>query len=474
MSTKYYTYSIIYLLINFISIKDNEILIPFISKLSEIPKDLNPPKFIESLLNNKFYIYIDIGTPPQKIQFLVDFNNYDSFVVHKNKFDNFSSSTFNKIKSQINYYSNDYRLSYLASDVVSFEKNISNFNLTFLYVISPKKEPFISYPGILGFGVSQLRNENFRHSFMDQLKEKRLIKNYQYTLIFNDDDFNGKIILEKDIYEDYPEDLLVYDYSMFSSEFTYYYNWGWDYMFTYYNSILLEIKNIFLQPELGLIIASDKVKNIFREKFFEEKIKRNKCFESYYDNYYFYRCEKEVDINEFGKIEFLIKLKDINITLISKDLFYEYNNNLYFLIIFKNDIKIQDIYLGRPFFKKYNTLFNPDSRIVGFYNLKIDYDYNIQEEKNDKINKKINNNTNEKNINKDKIEGPTKVIGNGKNKDKMKKDENIIYKLIFIIALIIGIIIILLTCFYLYRGIKRKRKRKGNFFEELNSNIDNL
>ena len=56
----------------------------------------------------------------------------------------------------------------------------------------------------------------------------------------------------------------------------------------------------------------------------------------------------------------------------------------------------------------------------------------------------------------------------------MKKDENIIYKLIFIIALIIGIIIILLTCFYLYRGIKRKRKRKGNFFEELNSNIDNL
>jgi len=273
MSTKYYMYSIIYLLINFISIKNNEIIIPFISKLSEIPRNLSSPKFIESLINNKFYTYVDIGTPPQKMQFLVDFNNYDSFVVHKNGFDNFTSSTFNKINSQINYYTKEYKLSYLASDVVSFEKNISNFNLTFLHVISPKSEPFISYSGILGFGVGQLRNANFKHSFMDQLKEKKLIKNHQYTLIFNDDDFNGKIILEKDIYEDYPEDLLVYDYILFSGEYIYYYKWGWDYMFTYYNSIHLEIKNIFLQPELGLILASEKVKNIFREKFFEEKIK---------------------------------------------------------------------------------------------------------------------------------------------------------------------------------------------------------
>ena len=470
MSTKYYMYSIIYLLINFISIKNNEIIIPFISKLSEIPKNLSSPKFIESLINNKFYTYVDIGTPPQKMKFLVDFNNYDSFVVHKNKFDNFSSSTFNKINSQINYYTKEYKLSYLASDVVSLEKNISNFNLTFLHVISPKSEPFISYSGILGFGVGQLRNVNFKHSFMDQLKEKKLIKNYQYTLIFNDDDFNGKIILEKDIYEDYPEDLLVYDYILFSGEYIYYYKWGWDYMFTYYNSIQLEIKNIFLQPELGLILASEKVKNIFREKFFEEKIKLNKCIESYYDNYYFYRCEKDVNIKEFGKIEFIIKLKDINITLDSNDLFYEYNNNLYFLIIFKNDIKIQDIYVGRPFFKKYNTLFNPDSRIIGYYNLKIDY--NIKEEKNNNIKVQTNNDTDIENIKTDKNEENKKKIENGKNNVKTKTEGNIFFKIVFIILLIVGIIVTFLSCFYLYRGIKRKNK--GNYFEELDSNINIL
>ena len=468
MSTIYYVYSIIYLLINFISIKNNEIIIPFISRLSEIPKDLNSPKFFEALLNNKYYTYVDIGTPAQKMEFLVDFNNYDSFVVHKNKYDNYSSTTFNHINKQINYYSNDYRLSYLASDVVSFEKNISNFTLTFLHVISPKNEPYISYPGILGFGISQLRNAHFKYSFMDQLKEKKLIKNFQYTLIFNDNDFNGKIILEKDIYEDYPEDLLVFDYSIFCSEFTYYYSWGWDYMFSYYNSMQLEIKNVFLQPEIGLIIAREKIKKVFREQFFESKIKQNKCFESYYDNYFFYRCEKDVNIKEFGKVEFLIKLKDMNITLDSNDLFYEYNNNLYFLMIFKNDIKIEDIFLGYPFFKKYNTFFNPEQRIVGFYKLKIDY--NPNENKNDKKNDDIIKNKND--IIKEKIEESKKIIRNGKNDMKIKADENIIFKIIFIIALLIGIFIILFAGFYLYRGIKRKNK--GNYFEELNPNINDL
>ena len=42
----------------------------------------------------------------------------------------------------------------------------------------------------------------------------------------------------------------------------------------------LEIKNVFLQPEIGLIIASEKIKKVFREQFFEPKIKQNKCFEN--------------------------------------------------------------------------------------------------------------------------------------------------------------------------------------------------
>ena len=146
----------------------------------------------------------------------------------------------------------------------------------------------------------------------------------------------------------------------------------------------------------------------------------------------------------------------MNISLVSKDLFYEYNNYFYFMIIFKNDINIEDIFLGHPFFKKYNTLFNPEEKIVGFYYIKIDYYLN--EDKNDIT---LDNKNKKENINND-----NNIISKDKKNVGTKKDNNLIFKIIFIIALILGIFIILLILFYLYRGIKRKRK--GKLFEELN------
>ena len=438
MSIKYYRYFIIYLFLKFISIKNYEIIIPFNSSLSKIKKDLTPLKFIQSLINNNLYININIGTPPQNIQFLLDFNNYDSYIVYKSKYDNYSSSSFNKINIQNNFYSSDYSYSYLASDIISFNEknNISNFSFIFNHVIKPKNDPFINNAGILGFGVGQLRNVKYKDSLLDQLKRKNYINNYQFILVFNNEDFNGKIILDKNIYEEYPEENLVYDYSIFTNDYTYIFSWGWEYIILYYNNDLLEIKNIFLKPEFGAIIASDKIKNIFFNNFFKSKIDQKICNEYVFENYYYFYCEKNININEFSKLEFFLKRKNMNFTLDSNDLFYEYNNKIYFLIIFKNDVKVEDIYLGYPFFKKYNTLFNPDSKIVGFYNTKIDY--NIKEK-------------HETNKYKNILE---------------KNDNNNIWKIILIFGLIFGIVIILFLSFYIYRDIKRKSK--GKLFEELN------
>ena len=148
----------------------------------------------------------------------------------------------------------------------------------------------------------------------------------------------------------------------------------------------------------------------------------------------------------------------MTITFESKDLFYEYNNNLYFLIIFKSDINLGDIHLGYPFFKKYNTKFNPDSKIVGFYNIKIDYNPKEQNEKNNKENNKEDNYNNREEEEKKQ---------NNKNKDNNPRiDSNTIWKIILVFALIIIILIALYISFYVYRGIKRKTK--GKLFEELN------
>ena len=293
-----------------------------------------------------------------------------------------------------------------------------------------------------------MRNFNFKNSLIDQLKKKGLINNYKFTLIFNDDDFNGKIILEKDIYEGYSENNLIYEYSLFTNDYYYQYYWGWQYMTTNYNSELLPIKNIYLKPELGLIIVNEEIKKILFKGFFEAKMKENKCKELLDKKYYFYYCEKDTKISDFGKFEFLLKRKEMNITLNYNDLFHEYNNYLFFMMIFNSYCKIQDIYLGYPFFKKYNTLFNLDSKNIGYYKFKLNYISN---------NIKINNDSN--NIGKN---NENKNINTAKD-----NNNNEILKLFIILGLIFGILIAFYLLFYLYRGLKRKSK--GKLFEELNS-----
>ena len=65
MPTKYAKYLIISSLINLIN--NSEIIIPFTSTLSEIPKNLTPFQFMYSLFNNELYYKVKVGTPPQDL-----------------------------------------------------------------------------------------------------------------------------------------------------------------------------------------------------------------------------------------------------------------------------------------------------------------------------------------------------------------------------------------------------------------------
>ena len=63
----------------------SEIVIPFYSRLSEIPKNQTPQEFILSLTSNEFYTKVKIGTPPQEFDFLIDFENYNTYVINDEK-----------------------------------------------------------------------------------------------------------------------------------------------------------------------------------------------------------------------------------------------------------------------------------------------------------------------------------------------------------------------------------------------------
>ena len=137
----------------------------------------------------------------------------------------------------------------------------------------------------------------------------------------------------------------------------------------------------------------------------------------------------------------------------------EYNNKLYFLIVFDANVDKKTVKLGYPFLRKYDMIFNIDNRHVGLYNFKIKYEYKKENE---------NNNNNEENKKEDKADAIDKVKKDkekNKNNENQKNENNNTTKIIFSLFLVFFIILIIYCIFTVFR--KCERKRKGKIFEEL-------
>ena len=438
------------LLYNFIY--NIEVIIPFISKISKISNNLSPIDFMRSLISNELYTNISIGTPPQNLQFTLDFNTYHTYIIQEKskKYERFNynkSSTFKFMGKKELFQYADFILGINSSDLITINENAKNINCTFLHVIKSTKETKVELPGVIGLSVvSNWEPFHEEAGIIYQLKKQNIINNYIYTIVFNNnDDFNGKIIIGKNIYENYTSDIFMKDYCLVTHQYAYF--WGWNYLETYFNSEKLKIENIYLKPELGVIVVSNRMKDIIKQKFFEEKIKVGKCHEIS-SKFSFFYCEKDIKI-DIGNFTFVSRKKQIQFYLDSNDLSLEYNNNIYFLMVFDSNISSLDAHFGYPFFKKFDVIFEQDSRNVGFYNFKINY-------QND--NNNINNN---------KIEEDNRIKNEQINSQKEKYNNKInLIKILSSISILLFIILSLYFIFYLYRRIKRKENEK--IYKEFN------
>ena len=450
-------------------LNSSEIVIPFYSKLSEISKNQAPEEFINSLSSNELYTKIKIGTPPQELDFLLNFAIYNTYVIkpddkgYQRFFDN-CSSTFNYLGKSEFFTDVDFVSAFNSSDIITIN-SLKNYNLTFLHATHFRDTSKISYPGVIGMNVVPNQNPfHYESGLINQLKLKGYTNNYLFTLTFNEDDFNGNIIIGKNIYENYPSDNFKSDYCLVTTDYGYY--WGWNYLTVYLNSDLLEIKDASIKPEVGVIQLNINYRDIFEKNFFEEKIKEGKCHEKIALYSIFY-CDKDVNI-DIGEVKFEIKKSGIKFNLNSKDLFMEYNNKIFFMVAFGVYIDKHKIILGYPFLKKYDIIFDLDKRHLGFYNFKIKYKPNNEETNGGK---KDNNNNNE-NKKEENNDSNNKIdINNGDknvktNNENNKKEESFsTEKIIFIILLIFFCVLILYLIFIVYR--RCERKRKGKIFEEV-------
>ena len=446
------------------SIKSNEIIIPFFSKLSEIPNNQTPQEFMSSLTSNEIYTKVNVGTPPQQFDFLLDFHNYNTYIVKNQKFFDNCSSTFTQLGSSQYFSDTDFINAINSSDIVTISDTLRNYNYTFLYADKFRLNAKPSYPGVIGFNVVPNQNPfHYESGLVYQLKGKNIIDNYIFTLSFNEDDFNGNIIIGKNIYENYPIENFTSDYCLVTSNYGYY--WGWNYMTTYLNGETLGITEASIIPESGVIQLNINYKGFFKKKFFVEKINEGKCFDLYL-KYSYYYCDKDVNI-DIGELKFEIKRSGLHFSLNSKDLFKEYNNKLFFLIVFGIYVEKQEVKLGYPFLKKYDMIFDLDKRHVGFYNFKIKYDY--RKENGDK--KEINKSEDIEKGKDEKTDIDDKKNENTKDSKKNIKKENDEYssfiteKIILIILIIFFSILLIYLLFTLFRICERKRK--GKLFQEL-------
>ena len=188
----------------------------------------------------------------------------------------------------------------------------------------------LNFAGSFGLGAIDNGQIQFKeNNLVYQFKKNNLTENYMFTLKFNKNDNNGKIIFGKNIYEKYLDDLFQYANIITLTSFKFI--WGWDYFIVYFNNYLSNIKKIIITPDIGVCVANNELKNEIYHRYFNKLINDQKCFEGNIFNYYFFfYCNEETNL-DFVYLNFTNPTK-MKFELDYNDLIKVYNKKKYLLI----------------------------------------------------------------------------------------------------------------------------------------------
>ena len=479
--------------------KPNFIRFPFNTKLKsystiKINASYNETDFIKDFLNNTIYINMSIGNPMQNVKMMLDPNDncftftrsseiikQNSMYINKKNYtqvtpyNKTASSTAKKgsvtyfdFNSEFNdlYDMEDEFYLYKYSDI----KNATNKNtstiLRFLYG-NIKNEEEIVY-GKIGLDMNNYEGSSCPRFFFS-LGLKNIIKKYIYYFDFYSN-FHGYFFLG-------PEPHLFNIKNNLNKENQYikmntvlskegYIHWN-----LLFNKIIMKNRHndyvynfnekmIQIDFNLGLIIGTYEFQQKIDEIFFNDLIAKNICkktlveYPYYKDNikkYYVYKCDETFINGEnfdkekyrpyinyfelFPDFQFLHINFEHEFYLSNFELFRLIQGNYYFLIIFEAGNQNNVWKLGQIFLKAHKLLFDYDSKVVGYYDMR------IGPIKNDTEGKGSKNSTSED------------IIDSNTNKN---------FKYIIYIALFVVFCAIVFIAFYLGMKVKESRKKRAN------------
>ena len=399
--------------------------IPFNSQYNR--KNKKSITSLDDLADTNLYTKISIGEPSHEIQaFLSVQHSYFSISSSKNiKNINDFQSHYNIIKS--NSFKNILtgrtlaEANYNSMAMEKFKLNIFNYKKREYYNTSINDMIFIynnkdnvnekSYYLNIGFQIINQKffKEREKYNFITQLKKREIIGNYDWSIFFkkgpnNNGNFlynpeylinaKGEILIG-DLPNNYnPNNFNIQQLKKTYSKYTpLLFKWGLEFKNIYFyknnnetniiskkngtnmeNISVTDVQiNINQYIILSPLIYFYKIKTYFFDYYIKEGIcKINEGIE-----YKTISCEKskKFGIDNLKKFPSLfMEHHEFNYTFefTYEDLFLEKDNNYWFLVAlssFKNDL--EEWNMGIIFLRKYNLIFNQDTKTISFYNTNI-------------------------------------------------------------------------------------------------------
>ena len=447
--------------------------------------------FLNKWFYNDIYSSIQMGTPTQHLTAYFNCNNSyfsigkcnkevesDTYIISKDRFmasktlkikeikDNNNNILYNVGNDNVQFYDND---NFYSTVYINEEYN----GIDFIFYDDGDGAYGDKLCGNIGLSVNY--NDDNNTNFINQLKKKKIISKYIWTLDYQTLS-QGIITIgtEPHFFESNK-----YYYSQYK---TIYANLNdnkkvWSFIFDKINlngtDTYLKERNVELIIDQGLIIGTEEYKNIIEQIYFNNLIDNGICLKetaklkiddkSSFKEYYVYYCDKIKFKGDFGSKKEekpFYKFNDIYMTqngfeyifkMEKESLFEEIGEKVFFLIIFEKNKNNKIWKLGEPFISQYKFVFNQEQKTIGFYNPLLEkipnseYDFDEIEKKANSNNTYINNNN---------------------------KTQSVFYYYLIIIILIIAFIFILVfIVIYIINQKLFKRKNRAN---ELIDNYDYL
>ena len=332
------------------------------------------------LLFNSSYTTLEMGTPPQKVDFYFSLAHSKMYVTNLGckKMNLFNS----ECSSSLFVVGEPNEEDPLHSTIIAMETLLftSNMSLTekmefdefplYYYVDINKEQKYLC--GNIGLSIMPYETfDDYSDELEYYIKFARSQNNYFSFFNYKGQDFFVNSIYLHQEFKDIFKDVQTISWVNPLMRDNYFL-WEISMNDIYYNKVHFK-DNIILElnPLFELIIGNNDYKKNIKKDFFNFYIDKKICQINTIREYEIFECDSNKftikDIQKFPNL-YMYNI-DINhvFDLIGEELFIELNNKIFFKIIFEVNNENNKWIMGKIFLRKFPTIFSPSNRIVGFY-----------------------------------------------------------------------------------------------------------